>query len=162
MAFCTNCGSQLPENAAFCSNCGAPVISPEPMPEYNPYQQSGTALFTDIPKRDIAMCILLTVFTCGIYGLYWLYNIVNDLNSVMPEGEQTNGGTVILLSILTCGIYTYFWFYKAGKKLDAINRMKGLPESNYSLIFVIIALVQLSIVDYCLIQNELNKLSTRQ
>lgn len=27
MAFCQNCGTQLPEGSAFCSNCGAPVAS---------------------------------------------------------------------------------------------------------------------------------------
>ena len=25
MAFCTNCGSEIPEGTKFCANCGAPV-----------------------------------------------------------------------------------------------------------------------------------------
>ena len=25
MPYCSNCGKELPENAAFCPNCGAPV-----------------------------------------------------------------------------------------------------------------------------------------
>jgi len=34
MAFCINCGNQLPDGAKFCMNCGTPVPSvPEPAPE---------------------------------------------------------------------------------------------------------------------------------
>lgn len=32
MAFCTNCGKQLPDNAKFCTGCGA-KITPKPAPE---------------------------------------------------------------------------------------------------------------------------------
>lgn len=33
-----------------------------------------------IPERSFAMFIVLTIFTCGIYGFYWLYVLVNDGN----------------------------------------------------------------------------------
>jgi len=29
MAFCSNCGNQLPEGTTFCANCGAPVGAPQ-------------------------------------------------------------------------------------------------------------------------------------
>lgn len=35
MAFCMQCGSQLPDNAAFCRTCGAKQFQPQP-PESNP------------------------------------------------------------------------------------------------------------------------------
>lgn len=37
MAFCSNCGHELVENAAFCGNCGAPVKQAEKPNTDNPY-----------------------------------------------------------------------------------------------------------------------------
>ena len=36
MAFCTNCGAELPEGAKFCTECGAKVQNPVPQPEQVP------------------------------------------------------------------------------------------------------------------------------
>ncbi len=33
-----------------------------------------------IPERNLVTFIILTVVTCGIYGFYWLYVLVNDGN----------------------------------------------------------------------------------
>src|SRR5947208_12128760 len=30
MAFCTNCGTQIPDSSRFCQNCGAPAGTPDP------------------------------------------------------------------------------------------------------------------------------------
>jgi len=42
MAFCTNCGTQLPDGSRFCGNCGAPqgAASAAPMQGASPYQTS--------------------------------------------------------------------------------------------------------------------------
>jgi hypothetical protein len=33
-----------------------------------------------IPERNFVMFLLLTIFTCGIYGIYWWYTLINDPN----------------------------------------------------------------------------------
>ena len=52
MAFCTNCGSQVPDGSRFCENCGAklepiltqtPAVEPEPTYAPEPVQQSDQA-----------------------------------------------------------------------------------------------------------------------
>ncbi len=40
MAFCKNCGAQIPEGGAFCPSCGAPVGAPQP-PQQQPPQPQG-------------------------------------------------------------------------------------------------------------------------
>lgn len=55
------------------------------------------------------MCIILSLITCGIYGIYWEYCIVQDSNTASNEPYATSGGMVILLSIVTCGIYGLYW-----------------------------------------------------
>ena len=70
-----------------------------------------------IQQRNLAVCIILTIVTCGIYGLVWLYWLNDDTNTVSNEPNPTSGGIVILLSIVTCGIYGIYWAYKQGEKL---------------------------------------------
>ena len=33
-----------------------------------------------IQERNIVTCIILSIITCGIYGIYWEICLVNDLN----------------------------------------------------------------------------------
>ena len=74
---------------------------------------------------------------------------------------DTSGGMVFLLSIITCGIYMLYWMYKAGEKVQAAQAKRGLPyDSNSGILYLILSLFGFSIVSYCLIQNELNKMAT--
>ena len=114
-----------------------------------------------IQERNIAVCIILSIVTCGIYGLYWLACMVNDLNVAAETPSDTSGGLVIVLSIVTCSIYLLYWFYKAGEKLNTAQQKRGLPsDSNSGILYLILAIVGLSIVSYALIQAELNKMAT--
>ena len=44
-----------------------------------------------IQKRDIAICIILSLVTCGIYGLYWLSCLADDVNTVSDNPGDTSG-----------------------------------------------------------------------
>ena len=57
-----------------------------------------------IERRNIAVCIVLTLVTCGIYGIYWIVCLTNDVNTVSGDVNGTSGGMVVLLTIVTCGI----------------------------------------------------------
>ena len=111
-----------------------------------------------IQERNIVTCIILSIITCGIYGIYWEICLVNDLNVAADTPNDTSGGMVFLLSIITCGIYLLYWMYKAGEKAQA---KRGLPsDANSGILYLVLSLVGFSIVSYCLIQNELNKMAT--
>lgn len=45
-----------------------------------------------VQNRNIAMCVILSFVTCGIYGLIWLYQMTNDLNTVSRDPNGTSGG----------------------------------------------------------------------
>ena len=51
------------------------------------------------------MCIVLTIVTCGIYGLYWMYCIHRDVQEVCNYPMQTESGMVLVFTLVTCGIY---------------------------------------------------------
>lgn len=104
-------------------------------------------------ERNIAVSIILTIVTCGIYGIYWLIVLNDELKHEAGEDNFTSGGVVFLLSLVTCGIYSIYWSYKMGEFVDKINK----KESNTNILYLILSLIGMDIVIYALIQNELNK-----
>ena len=114
--------------------------------------------FVMIERRNIAVCIVLTLVTCGIYGIYWIVCLTNDVNTVSGDVNGTSGGMVVLLTIVTCGIYGIYWAYKQGEKLDFTKNNRGIPSSNSGVLYLILQIFGFGIIAYALMQNELNKL----
>ena len=112
-----------------------------------------------IEQKNIAVCIILSIITCGIYGYYWLYTLTEDMKTLSGDTTGASGGMAIILTIVTCGIYQLYWMYKQGERLDTVKTQRGLPSSNSGIIYLILSLVAMYIISYALIQNEINKLA---
>lgn len=110
-------------------------------------------------QREIALYVILTIVTCGIFGFVWLAFMANDLKQLANEPEKMDGGLVVFLSIITCGIFMYYWYYQAGKSVEKAKYMRNMPSENASgVVYMILAFFGLSIVSMGLIQNELNNM----
>lgn len=118
-----------------------------PAPEEKPAKDT-----RGIEERNIALCILFSIITCGIYGLYWMYKLNDELNRLTEDEHATSGGMVILLSLVTCGIYSWYWCYKMGEKVDQLTN----SDSN-KVLFIVLAIFQLSIVNLAIMQDTVNK-----
>ena len=70
--------------------------------------------------RGLGVYILLSICTCGIYGLYFIYSMAQDSNTLCEgDGKKTPGLlSFILLTIVTCGIYAIYWEYSLGNRLS--------------------------------------------
>ena len=146
---CPKCGTNVDDRASFCPVCGTPM---------NAGVNRGYR--APVVRRSIPLCIVLSLFTCGIYSLYWLYCVVNDLNAASGEPEDTSGGIVILLGLVTCGIYTIYWYYKAAAKVNRIRDMSNMPQdSSLCILYLVLSLFGFGIVSMALIQDELNKVA---
>lgn len=134
--------------------------------QQNPYQPNGPQYGNyraPVKNRNIALCVVLSIITCGIYGIYWLVCLVDDLNVASGRTGDTSGGMVFLLSLITCGIYGIYWMYKAGEKVAYIKqRNTGEVDSSSSVLYLILGIIGFGIVAYALIQSELNKVATLQ
>lgn len=111
-----------------------------------------------IQKRNIAVCIILSIVTCGIYGIYWFICLNNDTNTA-SNTFGTSGGVAFLLTLVTCNIYGIYWAYKQGEKIDAAKANRGIPSSNSGILYLILTLFGFGIVAWALMQNELNQLA---
>ena len=110
-------------------------------------------------QRNIVVAIILSVVTMGIYGIYWFVKMTDETNQMVDQ-PAASGVMAFLFSILTCGIYTFYWNYKMGKKVYEIQLKNNQPASDNSILYLVLSLVGLSIVNWCLIQSELNKHAT--
>lgn len=165
---CKKCGTEVDDRARFCPVCGdpmglgeAPHAPQPPRPNYSSgdYGNSG-GYRAPITVRSIPMAIILSIITCGIYGIYWMYCLVNDLNTASGHETDTSGGMVILFSIISCGIYGYYWYYTAGGKVGEIQEYDHRPRDGYlGILYLVLNLIGLGIVSMALIQNELNKVA---
>lgn len=110
-------------------------------------------------QKNIVTCILLSIVTCGIYGLIWYVNLTDD--AARANGDANfSGGKAFLFTLLTCGIYGIYWNYKMGKEIYEAKAKRGIAASDQSVLYVVLGLIGLGIVNYCLMQNELNELAT--
>ena len=108
-----------------------------------------------IQKRGIAEVIILSLVTCGIYGLYWLYAMSKDIKTYLDD-ETIDPGVELLLTIVTCGIYGIYWYYKFGKLICTCQEKAGIAVEDNSVVYIILAVFGLGIVNVGLIQNAMN------
>lgn len=110
--------------------------------------------------RNIAVSIILTIVTCGIYGIYWFIVLTNDVNYASGHSQDgTSGGVAFLLTLVTCGIYGLYWAYKIGENISEAKAARNMPyDSSMSIIYLLLELFGLGIITYALAQNELNKM----
>jgi hypothetical protein len=113
-----------------------------------------------IKKRNIAVCIILSIVTCGLYGIYWWITITDDVVTANKGKEySTSGGVAFLLTLITCGIYGIYWYYKMGKALYIAKTDKGMPATDNSLLYLLLGIFGLGIISECLMTDELNKIA---
>ena len=129
---------------------GNEMPEPTPQPSYSSYY--------GVKEKSIALSVVLSFVTCGLYGLYWLYSIAKDLNDLSASQHQEKGPDpflVVILSIVTCGIYLIYYMWKAGKMVSSLTK-NGQHLSDDSIILMVLAILQLSLVSYCILQSNIN------
>jgi len=104
-------------------------------------------------KRNIVVCIIFSIITFGLYSIYWMYKVNDEVLSLSKE-KGMKGNKVVILTFITFGIYGFFWLYEMGLNVDKI---KGNFKYNSNVLFVILNFVLLNVVNLALIQNTINK-----
>lgn len=157
--FCPKCGVELNDAAIVCSNCGENLSASESQ-TVTQTQTVQSGAVGGVPNRSIVTAIILSVVTCGIYGLYWFVCLTNDSNKASGD-YKTSGGMALLYTIITCGIYGLYWYYQMGKKMAQAGTNNGVDIQDNSILYLVLGVFGLGIVDYCLIQNDLNKIASK-
>lgn len=107
----------------------------------------------NIKNRNIVVAIILTIVTCGIYGIYWTVCLARESVSVKDPADNA------LLEIILMLFLPFLGFFMAEKKFAEGCAEKGIAHTDNSILYLILGLVGLGIVNFCMMQNELNKLA---
>lgn len=109
-------------------------------------------------ELDIALGIILSIITCGLYNVYWNYREFQALNSLLGR-EEYRFWYWLLLSIVTCGIFHIYYEYKMGSDIYEHLKDRGLTANpNLPAIGLILSLFGLTIIADAVYQHEINKL----
>lgn len=109
--------------------------------------------------RSVAMCLILTVVTCGLYALYWMVVLTDDINELSGEPQATTGVLSLVFTLVTCGLYYFYWAYKMGDRICNAKLQRGmLADSNTGILYLVLSLFGVGIIAYALMQNEVNKM----
>jgi amino acid transporter len=110
-----------------------------------------------IQKRNIPIFVVLHLVTCGLFGLYWMVCLTDDID--MAAGTEGISGTLsAILNICTFGMYGLYWSFQCGEKLDRAKQRRGIAADNGGILYLILYIFG-GLVAYALIQNELNKIA---
>ena len=115
-----------------------------------------------IEKRDVVKAIILSIVTCGIYGIIWFIKLTDDVKTASESNDMQSGTTAFLLTLITCGIYGFIWAYSIGKAMQVAQQKNGLPDKDNSVLYLVLQLFGLSIVTYCLVQSDLNTIADKK
>ncbi len=106
-----------------------------------------------VKSRNIVVSIILSLVTCGIYGIYWTVMLAREAVSVKDENDSG------ILEIVLMLFLPFIGFFLAEKKLAEGCAAKGIAHKDNSVLYLILGLIGLSIVNFCLLQNDLNKIA---
>ena len=108
----------------------------------------------EIKSRNIVTCVLLSLITCGIYGIYWVICMAREAVSVKDPSDSA------VLEIVLMLFLPFLGFFLAEQKFTVGCQARGIPHKDNSVLYLILGLVGLGIVNYCMMQNDLNKIAT--
>ena len=112
-----------------------------------------------VQRKDIAVAVILTIVTCGIYGIYWFITLTDDVKVAAGDEQFQSGGLAFVFTLITCGIYGIYWAYKMGELMKVAQEKNGLEVKDNSVLYLVLEIFGLGIVNYALIQSDLNAIA---
>ena len=124
----------------------------------------------NVEKRDPGIVLVLALFTCGFYLIYWYFKMYEELE--MLTGETPTGNDFWLdfvLYIVSCTLFGIWVDYKISEKLNDLQRQRGMAGATDSTMMAVVldlaAYVTGMFTNYltsAVQQDQLNKLVQHQ
>ena len=105
MAFCKNCGNELPDDAKFCTSCGPPAQENETV-EATPVVNETVYTETPAPKERtlnvgmLVFSIINTALCCQVFGIIAIIMTILARTADTDETEHSRLKTAKTLNIL--------------------------------------------------------------
>lgn len=108
-----------------------------------------------IYKKNIAVCIVLSIVTLGIYSIFWMYILVKNNRFIQKKTGNCLGEMLCLFFVPFYGLY---WWYTRGEQMkNKYGELKQKTSGN-GIVYLILSIFGLSIVSMAIMQNDFNSL----
>lgn len=86
--------------------------------------------------RDPVKVLLLSLFTCGVYNIIWLFKTGDEINQASGV-LQFNMMKEILLSIVTCGFWAFWFYWRYAEAVVQLQKDWGVkPQMEAPILFL--------------------------
>lgn len=123
-------------------------------------------MLSEIERRDPGIVLVLSVFTCGFYLLFWYYKIYDELETL--AGDTPTGrsyGFDLFLTIITCSLYGIWVDYRISLTLQQAAHDRGMTRmQDTSTVAIVLDLASMitgmltNFISSAIHQDQLNKL----
>ena len=86
--------------------------------------------------RSPGMVIVLTIVTCGIYGLWWHYKVGQEVNAA--AGKEVVNPMFVWLGLVTCGLTLLYFIYTLDKALIDLAAARGKSYTSNLMLWIIL------------------------
>lgn len=116
-----------------------------------------------ITERSPAIVIVLSLLTCGVYFLFWIYSTTSELRDGLGDPE-IKPGLDVTLCVLTCSLWSIFVMYRNAQKVHAalLSRDPYAKDQSETVVLLMMATLVVGasgLVAMYILQEELNKLA---
>ena len=107
-----------------------------------------------INKKNIGICIVLSIVTFGIYYIYWMYLMVKNIRILTNDTGRSCLGE--MLCLLFVPFYSYYWWYTRGEKVKSEFAAQNRNCTGSGVIYLLLAIFGLAFVGAAIMQNDFN------
>ncbi len=156
--YCPSCGKENLQGIFFCAFCGASIGAPQRNMGYgNPPGPQGQQPYRGPYASNIALDIILSIITCGIYWFFWQARQMRALNYLLKE-QRFNFLLWFLVSLITCFLFNIYYEYIMAQAIVQIQKKQGKTLSNdLPVLSLVLSIFGLHIITDAIQQHEINK-----
>lgn len=106
-----------------------------------------------LQKRNVAVYVILSVVTGGIFGLYWQYLLIRDTRS-LKTGHTRSGDELFAMIIIP--FYHVYWWIRTAKTAQTVLCRNGKAPKGKIWMYALFSLLFLDVVNAALLQSSFN------
>ncbi len=92
--------------------------------------------------RDPIMVLVLSIFTCGVYNIIWLFKTGEEINQASGV-MQFNMVKELLLTMVTCGMWGIWFQWRFAEAVVNLQKSWGVKPQMEAPVLFIMAFVSL-------------------
>lgn len=109
-----------------------------------------------LTKRSVATVVILTIVTCGIYGIYWYWVAIHELDAA---GKSSNiDPTIQFILMFLPYVGSIMFGMNADANINSIKQQRGIPTEDNKVLWIVLFII-IPVVGIGLVQDSINKLA---